>query len=156
MPIVEFGNFEPDKVDSSTSVNTATNVFPAAVGYKKVPGFAMFSQGISESPLGAISVKDKDRNTFNFVGTETKLFQLSSGSDFVDASDTNFSTAGDDYWEFVQWKEKVIATNFSDSRRSPGRPDPPFFGATAPAGLDSESRRALLSDPPRGGVMEFL
>jgi len=117
MPIIEFANYEPDKVDLSNGVNVATNVFPGAIGFKKVPSYAAFSETVGARPIGAITVKDSDRNVFNYVGTTSKLFQLSTGSTWIDSSGTTFTTADGDRWEFVQWKNKVIATNFAQTPR---------------------------------------
>lgn len=117
MPIIEFANYEPDKVDLSSGVNTALNVFPSAVGFKRVPAYASFSNAVNARPLGGITVKDSDRNVFNYVGTADKLFQLSTGSDWIDSSGTTFSTGDGERWEFVQWKNKVLATNWNNSPR---------------------------------------
>lgn len=117
MPILEFGEYTPDRPDLATGVNAATNVYPAAIGYIKVPGLAVFGDPTEARPIGAITVKDKDRNVFNYVGTTTKIFSNSSGSTFNDASGATFTTAEGERWEFVHWKEKVLATNFSDFPR---------------------------------------
>ena len=62
---------------------------------------------------------DNDGNASNFAGTLTTLEKLNTDNTWSDVKKLGgYTTAADDMWEFVQWDDQVIATNFGDPIQS--------------------------------------
>jgi hypothetical protein len=59
-------------------------------------------------------VTDKDGNSFNYAGDISDLYRLAdtTWTNATRATSGNYSVAEEDFWEFAQWGERVLATNF--------------------------------------------
>lgn len=116
MPILPFGQWIPDQADyQNRGVLTAKNVFPSGSGYLPVGMLTAQSNALDARPRGAIQTRDKDGNVRQFVGDAAKLYENLSLT-WTDRSIAGgYSTASEEIWEFAQWKNKVLATNFSDN-----------------------------------------
>ena len=135
MPVFTFGEWLPDQPDyQNQGVLRATNVFPSATGYEPVPRFEPLTDALASRPLGAIRSRDANGNVFEFAGDAGKLYQRVS-SEWQDRSITGgYSTGSGERWEFVRWKDKILATNFSDD------PQHITFGASEFANLTTALR----------------
>lgn len=108
----------PDAADlGNPGVIRAVNMFPGLNGYLPVPSLQTVTGTTTARPRGAIEAVDASNNVFQYVGDETKLYQL-SGSTWNDVSLSAYATGTEERWEFVRWKEKILATNFSDNPQS--------------------------------------
>lgn len=91
------------------------NVLPGTNSYKPFPRHETISDALSARPRGAIDVRDRQGNGYQFVGTAATLEQASSTS-WTDVSKTGgYATGTNERWEFIAWKNQVIATNFDDN-----------------------------------------
>ncbi len=119
MPTIPFGEWLPDLADyGNPGALIATNVFPAAIGYLPVKALGPITNALDARPLGAITAKDKSGVVYNYAGDAAKLYSLSQ-STWSDVSlGGGYSTAAGEVWNFVLWKQKVLATNFSDNPQS--------------------------------------
>lgn len=115
MPTVRFGEWLPDQAEfSNPGVLIATNVYPSATGYLPVSSFTPSTDALDDYPRGAIQLYDKDLVVYQFAGDEEKLY-VNEDNEWVDVSqDGGYSTGEEESWEFTQWLNFVIATNYSD------------------------------------------
>lgn len=115
MPVIPFNDFLPDAADlGNPGAILVKNALPGPTGYKPFPAPVVQTGATTARPRGALSLKDKDGNVFQFAGDETKLYQL-SGATWNDVSvGGGYATGSEESWELIGWKNKVLATNFSN------------------------------------------
>lgn len=115
MPVIPFGEWLPDQQDyGNTGCLTATNCLPGANSYKPVGALSTVSNAIDARPQGATTLRDADNQVRKFCGDAAKLYEL-VGTTWTDRSlSGGYGTAAEDNWYFTQWKNKLIATNYSD------------------------------------------
>ncbi len=90
------------------------NAVPGTNSYKPMPSYQAVTDPLAARALGAIDVRDKSNNAFQFAGTAAGLFGL-SGTTWIDRSKGGgYATAAGEAWEFVLWKNRILATNFSN------------------------------------------
>jgi len=99
---------------NNNGVTVATNVIPAANGYRSFPSFVPFSNAADDRIRGILAAKDNDATVSLFAGDSGKLYKFdqatSNLSDVSKAGTPAYTLAGADRWRFVQFGEKVIAT----------------------------------------------
>lgn len=112
---VTFGAYNPDIAPmDNTGVTVALNVLPADDSYKSFPSVSIYSDALDARCQGATAGRDSSGNTYNFAGDATKLYQLTSAS-WADVSKVGgYATGSEESWEFTQWGEQILATNFTD------------------------------------------
>ncbi len=115
MPVFEFGEWLPDQPAlNNAGVVEATNVVPGAHGYLPFRALNTSTNALTSRPRGAISVDDTALNHYSFAGDAGKLYEALDLT-WTDRSRAGgYSTGTEEAWEFVKWKNKVLATNFSD------------------------------------------
>lgn len=116
MPVetMQFGAWTPDIPDRiNPGLVTATNVRPHASGYRKVPALATQSDALSAYCRGFISVRADDATAYSFAGNASSLYKLSglTWTDVSKTSDASYSLTGNNYWEFANFGNLVIACN---------------------------------------------
>ena len=113
---VPFGEWLPDQpAHGMKGANVATNVYHALGSYKRFPSLVDYSgtSNVTKDARGAGSFRDNSNAVFNFVATNTNLYQLASGT-FTSRKAS--LTGGDtDFWTFTQFGEHVIASNGVDA-----------------------------------------
>lgn len=95
----------------------ALNVIPWKGGYKSFPSMAVYSNALTARCQGAYFARDAAAVVYNYAGDATKLYALATAT-YGDASRLAggaYATAIDDFWEFTQWGQTVIATNYADA-----------------------------------------
>ena len=130
MPVIPFGPWLPDAAALNNPGSlSVVNAYPGLNGYKPVPAFTQQTNALGNRPRGAVSARDKDGNVKQYAGDVDKLYELSSGT-WSDVSKVGgYSSGAEQRWEFLRWKNKMLATNLSDS------PQQITFGASAFADL---------------------
>jgi hypothetical protein len=112
-----FGEWMPDIPPiENNGLTVAKNVVPGGSAYLPLPQPTVISQTqLNARPQGGITVRDVTNSGTNhkYIGTDTKLYELEDTT-WTDLSAFAYSTADEDVWEFVQWDNTVIATNFTD------------------------------------------
>lgn len=115
MPLISLGEWLPDRpAYQNRGVLTATDVYPAAHGYVPAKQLSLSTDALDARPRGAIRARDTGGTAYEYAGDETKLYQNVSNA-WTDRSKVGgYSTAASERWEFVAWKNKTLAVNFSD------------------------------------------
>lgn len=115
---IQLGEWLPDLGDTNNpGALIAHNVIPSADGYRPFPSLQTISTGaLNAYARGAISIKSSGGTSYVYAGSASKLYVLSTAAwtDVTRSSGGNYATATEDAWEFVQWGEMVIATNYTD------------------------------------------
>jgi len=110
MSAIPFGEWLPDLPDLGNSATIAKNVIPSAASYKQVLSFVNAMVALSERAQGATAAKSATGSVFNYVGTATKLLELTSASTtWTDRSGTAYSCAAADFWRFVKFGDYMVA-----------------------------------------------
>ena len=107
------GEYRPDQPPLTEGVVTvAENVLPGVNGYLAMKAFVPVSGAtLPARPEGGISLRGSDRVSRVFAGTETNIYKLgasgwvSVGSGFYARSNA---------WTFLQYSDRLIATNGTD------------------------------------------
>lgn len=112
---VKFGAYTPDLPPmDNAGVTVALNVLPAGDSYASFPSTAVYSDALDARCQGAVSGRDNDGTTYNFAGDASKLYAISTAA-WSDVSVAGgYSTNSQERWEFTQWGEQMLATNFAD------------------------------------------
>lgn len=135
---VPAGEWLPDQVElGNPGATVAKNVIPwVGNSYKSFPALTALSSAIPTRAQGSAYARNKDGNVYQFVGTDTKLLQL-FGTSFSDVTRTSgaYTTGVDEWWEFVQWGDTMLATNYGD--------------AVQTISLGSANFTALAGSPPK-------
>ena len=140
--MIPFGEWLPDQPDfSNPGLIEATNVIPAAAGYRVFPQSVAYSNAASGNIRGVFAAKDNNGNAKLFAGDDTKLYEFNPATNNLDdiSKAGGYSLTGGERWKFVQFGEYIIATGgtgeipqkfqlgtdtvFSDVSGSPARAD---------------------------------
>lgn len=129
--IIPFGSWEPDlPALGNTGATTAKNVIPHGKSYKKFPALTAFSSALTAYCRGAYAAIDGDGAVSSYSGDASKLYRL-VGMTFTDSSKVGgYNTVSDSYWEFQQFGQSVIATNYDDTIQTIDIGDPQFADLT--------------------------
>ncbi|MEM7003120.1 MAG: hypothetical protein AAF529_20195 [Pseudomonadota bacterium] len=82
-----------------------------------MPSHTVLTNALTARARGAIQVKDRNNNTLQFAGDQTTLYRLNSTT-WADVSRTTggaYASGTEERWRFVQFKNQLVATNFSDN-----------------------------------------
>lgn len=113
--MIQFGEWLPDQPDySNPGVTEATNVIPAANGYRSMPSFVEYSNAASNTILNIFAAKQNDGSVRLFAGDSGKLYLFNAvTSDLDDISKAGtpaYDLASAERWKFVQFGNDVIAS----------------------------------------------
>jgi len=113
--MIQFGEWLPDQPDySNTGVTEATNVIPAASGYRSLPGFVEYSNAASNTILNIFAAKQNDGSVKLFAGDSAKLYSFNAGTSNLDdiskAGTPAYDLDSAERWRFVQFGDTVIAS----------------------------------------------
>jgi hypothetical protein len=147
-----FGEWLPDQPEHLNSgANVANNVYYAAKSYKPFPSLVPYSSNTTVTDArGAGSFRDSSSNVFNFVGTNTDIFQLASGS--FTSKQSGLNGTNTDYMTFTQFGDHIIASNGVDA--------PKYWLMGTSSSFASLSSIAVDGTPPvfrvSGVIRDFL
>lgn len=112
---IPFGEWLPDQPEYlNPGANTANNVYFAAQSYKRFPSLVPYSSNnMGKDSRGAGSFRDNSNTVFNFVGTNTDIYQLDGGS--FTSRKGSLTGTNTDFWTFTQFGNYVIASNGVDA-----------------------------------------
>lgn len=113
---IPFGSFAPDQPAGVQDLVGGKNLLPKSTGtFGPVPSFSANYTALPARCQGAFYSVDNVGNTALWAGTASALYKLASGVAFSDVKKVGgYSTATTDVWEFTQFGQRVIATNFAD------------------------------------------
>jgi len=112
---IPFGEWLPDQPEHlNPGANVANNVYFARQSYKRFPSLVNYStNNISTDSRGAGSFRDNSNTVFNFVATNTDIYQLDGGT--FTSRKGSLTGTNTDYWTFTQFGNYVIASNGIDA-----------------------------------------
>src|SRR6056300_128313 len=112
---IPFGEWLPvQPKHNNPGANVANNVYFARQSYKRFPSLVNYStNNISTDSRGAGSFRDNSNTVFNFVATNTDLYQLDGGA--FTSRKSSLTGVNDDFWTFTQFGNYVIASNGVDA-----------------------------------------
>jgi len=113
------GEYKPDLPPLlNDGLTRAEGVLPEDKGYAPIPGLhALTTSQIDARAQGLFSARDlaTQGTTYTYVGNASKLYQLNNNG-WTDVSvGGGYSTGSTERWEFAQWGNQVVATNFTDA-----------------------------------------
>ena len=112
---VPFGEWLPDQPEHlNPGANVAKNVYYALQGYKPFKSLVAYSSNtISSNARGAGSFRDNTNTVYNFVATNTNIYQLDSGT--FTSRKSSLTGGNTDFWTFTQFGNYIIASNGIDA-----------------------------------------
>jgi hypothetical protein len=113
--ILEVGEYLPDLSPfRNPGATIAKNVIPLTNSYGEFKGASVYSSNaLGAFCRGAVGVRDDAGNTHNFASDQTALYKMSASA-WSDVSLSAYSTANEGEWEFVQYDDFLLATNYVD------------------------------------------
>ena len=122
MTIIKFGEWVPDgaQIEAGPTLAVASNVYPRATGdYGPINGLASYTGALGARAMGTIMVRDSTFATSNFAGSSTSIWKLSDATwNDVKHSAGAYATAATARWEFAQYGDRVLGTNYADYLQS--------------------------------------
>lgn len=138
--MIRLGEWLPDRAPlGNPGLVVATNALPAASGYVPRRKHAPLTDALDDRALGAIQAIDQDGNVFQYAGDKNKLYQLVSSLWQDRSKSGRYVTPGEQAWEMVAWKNKILATNYGDF------PQELVLGDTAFSDLTTDFRARHLA-----------
>jgi hypothetical protein len=113
---IPFGEFAPDlPVLGNPGSPNINNAIPQPSGYKQLASLVASSTALSAYCRGAFTGTDTSGNVVSYAGNASNLYRL-VGSTMTDASKGGgYSCASDSFWEFSQFANSIVASNFDDT-----------------------------------------
>ncbi len=146
MKFIPFGEYLPDHADlGNPGLIDVQNALPSPSGYMPFKSFVAETDSLTDRPLAAINAIDESGEAFQYAADATDLYENVDGewtvrtrSDGMGGTE-DYTTGPSEIWEFAIWKNKVLATNFSDN------PQQATFGDTAFDELTSDLRARRIA-----------
>ena len=112
---VPFGEWLPDQPEHlKPGANVATNVYHTLNTYKRFPSLVDYTtNSVASDARGAGSFRDNSNNIFNFVATNSNIFQLATGT--FTSRKSGLTGTNKDFVTFTQFGNHVIASNGVDA-----------------------------------------
>lgn len=109
----------PDQTNDGTGTadeDIIQNVVPDVDSYRPWQELTQISGAMGARAQGAIAAIDNSRNAFDFGGDANNLYRLVSltwikSNNLTLSATFSYSTSTDQWWEFEQWNNTVLATN---------------------------------------------
>lgn len=116
-PIIPFGEWKPDSApyDQGNKLVDVKNAVPKGSHYESFKSLSAKSlRNLPAEPKGAISFKNFNNSTKTYVGTANALYSFNN-IDFIEVSRAGgYSGNNLISWEFAQFNDILITTNFYD------------------------------------------
>lgn len=145
--LVPFGEWRPDLgYLNNPGATVAKNVLPVGDAYEPYRDLSFISGALGAKCQGYYAFFTDDGNVEAFAGTATNLYRL-SGTTWNEVSKTTdaYSTASNRFWQFVNYGDRVVATNFADPIQSFVIGSSSVFADLANSGTDAEKAPRALS-----------
>lgn len=114
---IPFGEWTPDLPTlKNKGATVAKNVIPDFRSYRPFPQLTQYSNSLASQVKGATIARDSAGNYYNYAGDNTRLYSLNALSwTNVTNLSGDYNTASEDYWEFTQFGNVIIAVNGSNA-----------------------------------------
>jgi len=112
---IPFGEWLPDQPKhNNPGANVATNVYYALNTYKRFPSLVNYSSNnIASDCRGGGSFRDNTGSVYNFVATNTDIYQLDGGT--FTSRKGSLTGTNTDFWTFTQFGNYILASNGVDA-----------------------------------------
>jgi hypothetical protein len=117
---IPIGEWLPDRQElDNEGAFIVKNAVPEGQDYKPFQGLAFTTDALDSTVLGGHAFRDKDGVINHFAGTATKLSKLASGTNWLNVSRAgNYVSQEDLPWQFANYGNRVIATNYTENMQS--------------------------------------
>lgn len=113
--MVPFGEWLPDLPEyNNPGALLARNVIPQMDSYRGLNSLASFTNALTGVCLGVFWAQDDSNAVYDFAGDATKLYRLSAGDTWADATRTVGGAYSATNWEFTKFGDRIIAANKAD------------------------------------------
>lgn len=118
LPVAEYSPDMPEY--NNPGSNNLLNCIPRTPNsYGPFPSLASFGGALPNTCLGAIAAEDSGGNNYVFSGDSTDLFEYASSSATnVSKTAGGYAVSTGERWRFVQFGQRIIATDFDDAMQS--------------------------------------
>lgn len=116
--MIPFGPYAPDLPGNLSVLMGGYNIFSRPnKTYGPVASFTASFSALAARCQGAFYSIDSAAGTALWAGTATKLYRSASGSSFSDVSKsaTTYALEANEFWEFEQFGQVVLATHINDA-----------------------------------------
>jgi len=111
---VKLGEWMPDlPYYENPGLTEALNCLPVDGQYTPYQGAFVSGNAITARPQGAFAAVDNLGNPFVYVGDATKLYVSTTGGAWTTSAAT-YTIAATDSWNFAQYGQFIIATDYAD------------------------------------------
>ena len=118
MPSLPFGDLAPDRADLDPGMIDVRNCLPGPSGYLPFRDLVLATNQLAARPRGAVQARDANGDVYQYAGDATKLYENVDGV-WTDRSIAGgYGSGAGEIWEFVAWKNKILATNFTNNPQS--------------------------------------
>lgn len=112
--VVQFGEWLPDLPSyNNPGLTEAKNVIPSDGVYRPFLFVTGTGTALASRPIGAVSTFDASGTAYFYAGTLTKIY-VRAGAGWTSKYAGTYATASTGFWQFVQFDELVIGTNYAD------------------------------------------
>jgi hypothetical protein len=118
MPSFPFGDLAPDRADLDPGMIDVRNCLAGPSGYLPFRDLVIATTALGNRPRGAIQARDENGDVYQYAGDETKLYENVDGVWTDRSKGGGYATGSGEIWEFAAWKNKILATNFTDNPQS--------------------------------------
>lgn len=111
---IPFAEWLPDlPIFENPGATVAKNVIPDAKSYRSFPNPTLYSTSLGGVCKGALIARDLAGNYYNYAGDASALYALNgiNWTSTTRLAGGAYSTPTDDYWEFTQFGNQIIAVN---------------------------------------------
>jgi hypothetical protein len=113
--MVPFGEWLPDLPEyNNPGALLAKNVIPQLDSYRGLNSLSSFTNALTGVCLGVFWAQDNNNSVYDFAGDNTKLYRLTAGDTWSDASRTVGGAYSATNWEFTKFGDRIIAANKAD------------------------------------------
>lgn len=117
--IFEAPEWLPDQTNDGTGTaneDIIQNVIPDVDSYRPWQNLTQITNALPLRAQGAVAAIDNSRNAFDYAGDQNNLYRLVSltwikATNVTLSATFSYSTSTDQWWEFQQWGNTVLATN---------------------------------------------
>ena len=111
MAKVDFGEWFPDQpINENPGAIEAKNCIPSARSYRPFYSLSEFAGALNGACVGSYYARSSSEALYTFFASASKLYRLVSGTTVSDVSKTA-TTYSADFWDFVNFKDRIIATD---------------------------------------------
>jgi len=117
--IIDYKGWKPDMAAlGNLGELEAINVRPTEDGYGPLPDQNPQATALTARARGAVAVSGTEGVVTTYAGDATNLYSIGPEGTPTDISGTTYTTAEDGQWEFSQFDQTLIATNYDDEVQS--------------------------------------